>query len=609
MALRTSSDGDNPEETSYKSQRIREVSQDHFPDIHNKLEQGGRFSSEEEAILTEQWQLMYMLSKLDFPNDIALRSKLGLPELAEGTLVYGTDFSLETMQSIAKQGILSGRLLEMDGDGEGRPCVDFFRVPKNLSVRDYMEWCGELDNPSLSKTKQRMESEQLPHKESPYLWRYNGNAVAFFCNTQNAEMDKLLKTDISGQKREDVSKSETSLLDAPLQERKGVVSVLGGVPSNFISGIVLPDKVMRNGNLVDQVQELFGDHVLIFDVLGAQLLPPLERLEQICSTVEDTFVRYGYMQGQLFHTASSAILEIRQLLANEARDKHAAAREICRYGDITNAKSLVGGILFNMSDAQFAMPRIRSIDRSSSDTQDRDEAKMLALTTLVKSYAYMLQATSLEECRLRAQEIHWFDAFAVSCAVGTNGYQRYVEKKRGEICMWMHLEHISPKDLSEEQVSFMKRIYKNNYSKYDTYEKFLQDALEAEIQSEHGEFIFLEARHPVGFVHVQQTDEKVLAMGALNILQPFQQMRLVDPFIVSLMREVLEKYSFDWVTFTVVEGSKAESLYKHHFHAVEVPGTQMIIEDHNHVIKRHQMRISRADIEKVAYWQEETESA
>lgn len=222
-------------------------------------------SEEDENKIRKQWKLLHDLSLIELPNDIRLRQQAGLPELAEGTLVHGTAFDLQKLAEIQRNGVISGEILGIPEDCETNYCADFFRVPKNMSVQDYVSWSHETEPPvegSRLKTK-RMESRYLAGKN---------NQVTVIINTQNKEIEDLLDMEAY---THGYDKMKTIITGLPVERNseksKRIAAVLCGVPGNFISGLILPPKICEDKENVSKIREIFGENVLLFDVNGNTL--------------------------------------------------------------------------------------------------------------------------------------------------------------------------------------------------------------------------------------------------------------------------------------------------------------------------------------------------
>lgn len=222
-------------------------------------------SEEDENMIRKQWKLLHDLSLIELPNDIRLRQQAGLPELAEGTLVHGTAFDLQKLAEIQRNGVISGEILGIPEDCETNYCADFFRVPKNMSVQDYVSWSHEMEPPvegSRLKTK-RMESRYLAGRN---------NQVTVIINTQNKEIEDLLDMEAY---THGYDKMKTIITGLPIERNseksKRIAAVLCGVPGNLISGLILPPKVFEDKENVSKIREIFGKNVLLFDVNGNTL--------------------------------------------------------------------------------------------------------------------------------------------------------------------------------------------------------------------------------------------------------------------------------------------------------------------------------------------------
>ena len=81
--------------------------------------------------------------------------------MPQGTFVHGTVFTLEKFESIIKNGIISDDFLEIPEDGETFYCADFFRVPTDQSVADYLELCNE---PITTGRLQQRKVKQITYR-------------------------------------------------------------------------------------------------------------------------------------------------------------------------------------------------------------------------------------------------------------------------------------------------------------------------------------------------------------------------------------------------------------------------------------------------------------
>lgn len=216
----------------------------------------------EEALekVKKQWELYLSLSKVVMPNEIKERQKNGLPELAEGTLVHGTRFDIGTLKSIKAKGVISGELIGIPEDGETHYCADFFRLPEDMNVGDYMKWIRERIYVGNVKMQ----------KHENYMGKNNSVIVIF--NTKNEEMEKLLKMDAYSTGYENMKDIISYLpVDRNGPDAKRTAAILCGVPSNFISGIILPNTVEKDERSIEDVKNIFGDNVSYFNIEGNEV--------------------------------------------------------------------------------------------------------------------------------------------------------------------------------------------------------------------------------------------------------------------------------------------------------------------------------------------------
>ncbi|HRI36829.1 MAG TPA: hypothetical protein PK765_07440 [bacterium] len=149
-------------------------------------------SPEARRLLARQYSIYSRLCDLSPETVTATRHKIGLRLLTPETLVHGTRYDHEKISSIASRGILSS---EFRGGNEKRMCrycSEFFRVPRIMSVREYVEYYHTPE--AFFTTMQglvpfyvdRLESELFPKRSSDEAF------VAFFIDTEHGDLSELL---------------------------------------------------------------------------------------------------------------------------------------------------------------------------------------------------------------------------------------------------------------------------------------------------------------------------------------------------------------------------------------------------------------------------------
>lgn len=215
-----------------------------------------------------QWQLVHELSTAKVPNEISIRRAAGLPELPRGTLAHGTRFDLDKMRSIAERGVISGELMGIPEDGETHYCADFFRVPEDMNIGEYVAWYDSLEPQEGTSriTKGRMERNYLARRTS------HGEAVTILVATGSPEARMLMEQDAY---RDGFESMKTIISYLPIDRNgpraKRVAAILCGIPASLISGLILPEKITKNAALVLQLRSMFASDVLFFDTDGREL--------------------------------------------------------------------------------------------------------------------------------------------------------------------------------------------------------------------------------------------------------------------------------------------------------------------------------------------------
>lgn len=223
--------------------------------------------------LKKQWSLFQKLKGVKTTNPLKLRVQKGLPELLAGTLVHGTKYSREKIKNLKEEGVLSGELIGIPEDSETHFCADFFKAPETVSVRDYIEWYHTLDKThgidgSVSKIRSKMERAFLPNKSS----RTN-DQIGIVIDPNVAELKNLLRMD--PYTAEGGKEMEAIVSQLPYRpdsaEGQRLSAILCGIPGNFISALILPDKLAHDKDEIKFMKSVFGEDVLLFDMSGNKI--------------------------------------------------------------------------------------------------------------------------------------------------------------------------------------------------------------------------------------------------------------------------------------------------------------------------------------------------
>lgn len=178
-----------------------------------------RLNPEEIKILKEQIARFQNCSTMP-RQDIKIDKEIILPE---GTLIHGTPVNKDTLSSIANTGIITGQAFGIEEDGETFYCADFHRTNKDISLKDYNENFTYID------------------ARCPFGRR--GKFTLAFVIYPNENIKKLIAYDCykNSTEESDITKKFVNTKALPIEDGSIVSSILFGIPSNFISGIILGD--------------------------------------------------------------------------------------------------------------------------------------------------------------------------------------------------------------------------------------------------------------------------------------------------------------------------------------------------------------------------------
>lgn len=242
--------------------QVKEITQASLPE---QFRRDKVLEPPEEQLLQQQWQEFNRLKSIPITkNPLWERTQAGKPELAQGTLLHGAEYSPEKMKSIKKTGIISAELTGKIEDAETYYCADFFRVPEDMSVREYQEWIATAENIGRI-TKSKMERSRLatPNNKSKMM--------SLIVNSQQPELARLLQQDAYSEKADPrLRKIVNNLLDPRGDEQtRRLAAILCGIPSNFINGIII--SLGFTNEDITELRTTFGNNVVIYSSNGKLL--------------------------------------------------------------------------------------------------------------------------------------------------------------------------------------------------------------------------------------------------------------------------------------------------------------------------------------------------
>lgn len=190
-------------------------------------------------ILSEQKERFDNLKKKHIPSQIATKNDKLI--LKEGTIIHGTSTNIDKLKSISDTGILCGQAVGVEEDGETYFCADFHRIPFDITLEEYNDWfpyndgrcpMGKIEKLSSSK---RIAFVISPNKDNEELLSYD-----CYRDTDNGRITKSFVNEKGLPMRKEVASS-----------------ILYGVPSNCIDGIIVGTKVLENREMINFLIKTF----------------------------------------------------------------------------------------------------------------------------------------------------------------------------------------------------------------------------------------------------------------------------------------------------------------------------------------------------------------
>lgn len=199
--------------------------------------------SQRRTVLIEQINRFNNLSERTIDNKGLMFDDSGKVLFPSGTIIHGTsNCDPEKIVNISRTGILTGQAIGISEDVETYYCADFHRVPRDMSVEEFNSW--------------------FPYRDGRCPFNNLGKHSLAFVIHPCSEIEELLSYDCYrvGTVNGDVTGTFINYLPIPGNVAS---SILYGVPSNAISGVVMGDNLLKKCEVVKFVSDLFSQSYII----------------------------------------------------------------------------------------------------------------------------------------------------------------------------------------------------------------------------------------------------------------------------------------------------------------------------------------------------------
>ena len=199
--------------------------------------------SHRKNILIDQINRFNYLSEKKIKNKGLIFDSSGKVLFPFGTIIHGTrNCDPEKIVNISKTGILTGQAIGVSEGAETYYCADFHRLPRDMTVEDFNLW--------------------FPYKDGRCPFGTLGkNSLAFVIHPDE-ELEELLSYDCYRVGTENGDLTRTFINFLPLSGNVAS-SILYGVPSSAISGVVMGDNLLKKREVVEFVSGLFPQSYVI----------------------------------------------------------------------------------------------------------------------------------------------------------------------------------------------------------------------------------------------------------------------------------------------------------------------------------------------------------
>ena len=166
--------------------------------------------------------------------------------LPEGTLFHGSGkFSEEKINSISKDGIVTGQAIGIEEDGETFYCADFYRNPTTQK---------------LSELSTTVIGDEIQGRTPFGTKSLHDDRFGFIIEpNNNQKLQQLLEYDPyrTGTDGSKIAQEFVNMSGLPFETAELASSILYGVPSNAISGIVVGNNLANNPSTIETIKHYF----------------------------------------------------------------------------------------------------------------------------------------------------------------------------------------------------------------------------------------------------------------------------------------------------------------------------------------------------------------
>ena len=218
-------------------------------------------NKEQERIFIEQINRFNELSNKKIELKSLKRDEKEKLFLPKGTMIHGiSGFNLEKLESIKRTGIITGQAFGIPEDGETYYCADFYRVDKDMSMEEFNREFEFRDG------------------RCPFGNGLRGKGTVAFIIEPTKESEELLSYDCYREgNNADITRSFTHSAGL-LARKEKLSSILYGVPSNLIKGMVLGNKLLERTEIIKLMIKLFPN-CYISTIDGSIIYDPINDKE------------------------------------------------------------------------------------------------------------------------------------------------------------------------------------------------------------------------------------------------------------------------------------------------------------------------------------------
>lgn len=219
--------------------------------------------------------------------------------LKKGTLIHGTKFDKEKLSSIAKKGLICKKasgFINYGSNDRFSNGVNFYRVPKDYSMKQYVEFYSNRRKTSNGKYVPITSEEEIRREDGTFSLLGRGlkrieynllpqdrvsdkDGIAFIINS-SPEIERIMDDDPYRNGNKEIFDDYNGFDDIYSKMKNRIGNIIYGIPPSQLSGILISKGFEENKEQIEFLKKIFPD--LYISTIEGELIyePQIEKKQE-----------------------------------------------------------------------------------------------------------------------------------------------------------------------------------------------------------------------------------------------------------------------------------------------------------------------------------------